>query len=364
MKYLFYLTAFLGLLFFTTACEQDKCKNVVCIHGECIDGSCWCDYGYTGKYCETCTTSGYSCVSGVCVYKECGAAYGTLTACQSACGSGGGTAGYICLSGSCNYVSSGGVFSSLSACQNFCNSGGGSAGYICQSGNCNYVSSGATYSSLAACLNGCSSGGGSAGYICQSGNCNYVSSGAAYSSLSACQNACSSSSQSSITFKNNSYTDMVVQFNGQTKTAFAEGGTVIFNGSPGQSASGKATTKGTTTSGATVGLTLEWNLSYAFPSIGNSTINLNVNADFFFLRVRNQSGSNGGPLFVNHGLQSQTEDNIIIAGNGSLFDVGYYRYWSNSNVRLMVHNNPNQYWHWSSLTASPSPNRLVTVQAN
>jgi hypothetical protein len=171
------------------------------------------------------------------------------------------------------------------------------------------------------------------GYNCSNNTCSYVSSNASYGSLSECQNACSGPpSNSTITFQNNSYTTMTITFGGTTKTASA-GGTVVFSGTPGTTATGTAETFGIATGGAQVGSKLIWNFTDQFPNSGNATNNLNVGSDWFFIKVRNNGTKPLVNFYVNYGLNSQTLDNISIQNNNLVTNIGYYKAWSNSNVR-------------------------------
>ena len=197
-------------------------------------------------------------------------------------------------------------------------------------------------------LNWSGGGGNTSGYNCVSGNCIYASSNAQYSTLSACQSNCSQPSNSSITFVNNAFTPINITFGGITKIA-PVGGSAVFTGSPGSTQSGSANTSGKTTSGNQVGLLLEWDLSYQYPSSGNSTINLHVTSSYFFVRLRNNGSKPLVNFYVNYGLTSQTLDNITIANDNVQYSIGYYRAWSNSNVRATLQNT-NQYVTWNQGT--------------
>ena len=41
---------FLSLFFF--ACSSDPCEEIVCVNGDCNDGSCACEEGWTGELCD------------------------------------------------------------------------------------------------------------------------------------------------------------------------------------------------------------------------------------------------------------------------------------------------------------------------
>jgi hypothetical protein len=197
-------------------------------------------------------------------------------------------------------------------------------------------------------INWNSGGGNPSGYSCQGGSCNYVTSNAQYSTISACQSDCGQSSGSTITFVNNAFTPTEITFGGITQTAPA-GGSAIFSGNPGAWQTGSASTSGKTVEGNQVGNKLTWNLSYQFPNSGNQTINLNVGSDYFFIKVRNNGTKPLTKFYVNHGLQSQTLDNISIANDNVVRNIGYYKAWSNSNVRAELQGGT-QYVYWNQGT--------------
>lgn len=55
MKKLVYLFSFIALTGFFSSCT-DNCEDVTCVNGECIDGTCECDPGFTGSDCSTVTS--------------------------------------------------------------------------------------------------------------------------------------------------------------------------------------------------------------------------------------------------------------------------------------------------------------------
>lgn len=141
---------------------------------------------------------------------------------------------------------------------------------------------------------------------------------------------------------------MEITFNGSTQTA-SPGGTAVFYGTPGTLATGTAETSGKTSSGTILGIQLMWTLSYQFPISGNTTINLNVGSDKFFIKVRNNGTKTLENFYVNYGLQSQSLDNITIPNNNQIYSIGYYKAFSNSNVRVDLQGT-SQYVTWNQGT--------------
>ncbi len=166
---------------------------------------------------------------------------------------------------------------------------------------------------------------------------------------------------STITFANTTFTVIDITFNGQTKQ-IPIGGKASFNGTPNTKAVGKASTTGRTTSGTQVGLELGWDpLDYTFPNNGgNADVELFINPNFFFLKVQNSSNSTITKLYVNYGLTAQTEDNVTIANDKKVYSLGYYKAFSNSNVRAESQNSS---WSWNTLVLPFTKNQSQTVTA-
>lgn len=167
-------------------------------------------------------------------------------------------------------------------------------------------------------------------------------------------------STSTITYANASFTSINITVNGVAKT-IAVGGNVVYTGTPNAAATGTASTSGKTTSGTIVGNTISWALNSVFPASGNSTNTLNVGGDSFFLKVKNASSKSITKLYVNYGLTPQTLDNVTIANDSQVYSLGYYKAYTNSNVRA---ENGTTYWSWNSLNLPFTQNQSVTVTAN
>lgn len=167
---------------------------------------------------------------------------------------------------------------------------------------------------------------------------------------------------STITFTNPVYTPIEITFNGQTKTA-PVGGNAVFSGSANTSGTGTASTSGKSSSGTQVGLLLTWNnFTMTFPAAGtNLNSPLNVGSEFFFLKMKNTSSYSLQKVYVNYGLQSQTVDNVSIPNDGAIYNLGYYKAYTNSNIRAESGNN---YWSFNSLNLSFTNNQSTILSAN
>jgi hypothetical protein len=166
--------------------------------------------------------------------------------------------------------------------------------------------------------------------------------------------------QSTITFINPAFTPIDITFNGENKTA-PIGGKAVFSGPQNTIKTGNASTSGKTSQGTQVGLFLSWDFSISFPVSGsNIDYTLDVSSDYFFLKMINNSSFSITQVYVNYGLQSQTFDNITIQNNGSTYSLGYYKAFTNSNVRA---EDGQHIWSWNQLNLHFTKNQAITVQA-
>jgi len=219
-------------------------------------------------------------------------------------------------------------------------------GYNCVGGSCETVSNGVgKYTTLTDCLNNCGGGNNTFGFNCVNGNCFYVSSNAQYQTKADCQSSCGNNT-SSIKFVNNTYTEIVININNNNKT-IPIGDNVTFTGIPNSSASGWAKTSGKTTSGDQIGELLNWNLNYNYPSAGNNKIvNLDITSTYFFLYIKNSGTHKLNPLKVNVNLTSETVDNILIPNDGVKYSIGYYKAFSNTEIRAYKNGDTNNWVFW------------------
>lgn len=165
-----------------------------------------------------------------------------------------------------------------------------------------------------------------------------------------------------ITFANKSFLPIDITFNGETKV-IPYNSNATFTGKAGNRATGTASCVNKTVQGDQIGLKMSWNLDATFPASGNSTTNLNVGTDYFFLQLTNKSGTQINKLLVNYGLQSQTQDNIVIPADSKLYNIGYYRAYNNSNVRA-ENTSTNSFWSWATLSLPFTLNQSKSLTAN
>jgi PKD repeat protein len=169
-----------------------------------------------------------------------------------------------------------------------------------------------------------------------------------------------SSLLSSVTFKNGTFTSMSITINGKTKTLYPSD-TIKFIGKPNASLTGSAFTAGYTSTGAyyQLGEKIVWNIDRVFQE-KDIDVQLNVSSAFFYLNVKNSSGEEISKILVNYGLMSQTTDIVEIPSDGVTLGCGYYKAFSNSNVRL---ENNSSYWFWDTITLDNTPNQVINLEA-
>ena len=164
-------------------------------------------------------------------------------------------------------------------------------------------------------------------------------------------------------FYNKTYTDITITINSITKT-IAVDGYVDYTGVQGSSFSYYAYTYGKTdVEGEQIGLKVEWNHTHTI-SGGTQSYNLNVSSSIFFIKMKNQSTHTLQNLYVNYGLVSQTVDYIYITNTGTTDPLGYYKAYTNSNVRIYWQDNNSYYYYWDQGTHFTLPwteNQSVTL---
>lgn len=298
--------SFFGIAIFVSCQQEEKtdpCAMQYCLNGgDCLNGDCLCPPGFSGKHCEIKDQQPSS--------------------------------GFNCVNGNCIEVSENGTYTTKADCE-----------AACGGGNPNPTP----------------------GYVCQTGNCKWVSDGGQYQSLSACQSQCgSTSNEGKVQFKNNAFTTVNITFDGISRT-IQPGSTVTFTGTKNQTGTGTASTSGKTSTGTTVGKILGWNnlsATYGDPS-SPPVVNLDISAQYFFLKIKNIGNYNLSGLTVNYGTVAQTFDNISIPNNGTTYSIGYYEAYSNTEIRSDLAGSGGFYSYWDNGVHFTFPNTInqsVTIQ--
>jgi hypothetical protein len=138
---------------------------------------------------------------------------------------------------------------------------------------------------------------------------------------------------STITYVNDTSTPVKMVAGGQTQM-IDPGKSLVFTGKPGASLTGSASTSGVTTTNKQVGGLVSWTVNDTYPASGNLTQNFDALSEVFFLEIVNNSAYTFTKVYVNYGFTSQTLDNISIPNDGNTYNIGYYKAYTNTNVRV------------------------------
>lgn len=165
--------------------------------------------------------------------------------------------------------------------------------------------------------------------------------------------------KSTLTFTNRTFTIITISVNSFTQT-IPVGGSVSFTDKPGVNATISASTSGKTTSGIVIGLRIAWAFTSSFPSKNELVTNLDVDSNYFFLFAKNTSGVAISKVYVNYGLVNQTTDDILIPSDGVTYSIGYYKAFTNSNIRM---ENGNYYWFNNTMSLPFTSNQSFSFSA-
>lgn len=174
---------------------------------------------------------------------------------------------------------------------------------------------------------------------------------------------CQTLNVSTITFVNNTQTTVTIEVDGELSSITA-GSSMAVEGIIGDFLTYTAETSGKNSLGAQVGLLLGWEDSFEV-SEDDETISLDVSSQYFFLKIRNNSVNTMQNLYVNYGLTNQTFDNnFSLPTGGSTYNIGYYRAFTNTVIRMYITNPSTSYYQWTQGTHFTLPftlNQVVTV---
>lgn len=82
---------------------------------------------------------------------------------------------------------------------------------------------------------------------------------------------------------------------------------------------------------------------------GDKTINFEIDSDYFFLTIENQSFDSFDKVVVNAGLMSEVTSNVNISYIYGAKDLGYYNLWSNTEIQAHFADN-NTYIYWNNIS--------------
>jgi hypothetical protein len=170
-----------------------------------------------------------------------------------------------------------------------------------------------------------------------------------------------------VTFTNSTFTPVTLTVAGTpANSPVPPGGSTTFSWSQGRPSSIRyqAFTSGTNAQGGPLGRTVTWDFTFTPANALTDAVTLVVGPSLFFLRLRNSGISTLGPLYVNYGLTDQTIDNIVVAPNSVLYNIGYYRAFANTTVRAYVYPSGLSYVFWNQgthFTFAYTDNQSITL---
>lgn len=137
-----------------------------------------------------------------------------------------------------------------------------------------------------------------------------------------------------MTFNNPLFTDITIDVTGHSTKTAPVGGSATFEyeSNPGP-ISCYAYTNGKTDQGGQIGLKIIWDFDDDVSGLDEKNYNLIISDTYFFIYMMNNGSANLSPLCVNYGLSDVTTDDIVIPNDGVTYRTGYYKAFTNTQVR-------------------------------
>lgn len=169
-----------------------------------------------------------------------------------------------------------------------------------------------------------------------------------------------------ISFTNSVFTEISITVQNLDPRTIKAGATETFefNKNPGQ-ITYNASTSGKSAQNGQVGLLITWNESLNVTNKTEESINLITGPAHFFLYIKNSGKSRLTPLYVNWGTVEQTQDNIVIPNDNVTYNLGYYKAFANTEIRMHLEPNPSSYVYWKNGTHfnfTYTNNQTITLQ--
>lgn len=102
------------------------------------------------------------------------------------------------------------------------------------------------------------------------------------------------------------------------------------------------------TTQATYGLDLSSSWETLSLANGDKTVNFEIDNDYFFLTIENQSVQAFNKVVVNAGLVSEVTTDVYFSWINGAVDLGYYNLWSNTEIQAHFADN-NTYIYWNNI---------------
>lgn len=167
-----------------------------------------------------------------------------------------------------------------------------------------------------------------------------------------------------VTFKNNGHAPMDFTVSGYGTKSADPGGSTSFAVAPGIQYYSVYTIG--SYKGSDVGISLSITNDTLNISNNPRTINININANYFFLYYTNALTVNVYPLEVNYGTTAQMTEYITIPNDNIQYGLGYYEAYTNTEIRFYT-NYPSQYQYaiqGTHFTFSWTTNQSVSLYSS
>jgi hypothetical protein len=165
-----------------------------------------------------------------------------------------------------------------------------------------------------------------------------------------------------IEFKNNTTTPIYMEIDGHTDTIRSLS-SFNYKGTKNSRVKFKAYTYWTNTAGGLLGRKLEWNIDTVVHADGNFTYPMNIASNYFMLKITNNSSADVNFITVNgEDYGNKDEMKIKIPNDGKVYNLGYYKIFTNTKIE--VWNTSNYYLKWtngSNLTFYDNYNQVITL---
>jgi len=108
-------------------------------------------------------------------------------------------------------------------------------------------------------------------------------------------------------------------------------------------------------------LLIEWSNTISLPG-GTISYNLIIPSDYFFLYIENDGTHTLTPVYVNYASTwYETVDYVLIPNNGVNYRIGYYRAFTDTEVRCYYDDAPSWCTYWSNLSFPWTDNQSVSL---
>jgi len=169
-----------------------------------------------------------------------------------------------------------------------------------------------------------------------------------------------------VSFTNQIFTPINILILNYGSRTIPVGGSVdyVFDTNPG-SIRVTASTSGKTDAGTQIGELVSWQYTLNVTGQTELTYNLTLSSSMFYMYMQNTGTKDLTPIYVNYGLADQIiESDFHIPPDNIKYDIGYYKAFTNTEVRAYYSGEPASYTYWQQgvhFTLPFTQNQSVTL---